>query len=59
MANIRDFELVNDIMCGLSDSVYKLTEEAAVRFYKYGDRSLLEFASKQSGLTPEEILWMW
>lgn len=59
MANIRDFDTVNEIMSNLDDSTYKLTEIAANRFYNYGDTSLLELAAKQSGLTPEEILWMW
>ena len=59
MANTRDFDTVNEIMSNLDDSTYKLTKEAADRFYSIGDKSLLELASKQSGLTPEEILWMW
>lgn len=59
MANTRDFDTVNEIMSNLDDSTYRMTEIAANRFYQYGDTSLLELASKQSGLTSEEILIMW
>ena len=59
MANVRDFDTVNEIMSNLDDSTYNLTKIAADRFYQFGDTSLLELASKQSGLTSEEILWMW
>ena len=61
MANttVRDFDTVNEIMSNLDDSIYKLTEDAANRFYQYGDISLMEIAIKKSGLTGEEILMMW
>ena len=59
MANTRDFDTVNEIMSNLDDSTYRMTEIAANRFYQFGDTSLLELASKQSGLTSEEILMMW
>lgn len=56
---MRDFDTINEIMSNLDNATYKLTEEAANRFYSIGDKSLLILAAKQSGLTPEEILIMW
>lgn len=56
---MRDFEIINDILTNLEESIYKMTEIAADEYYRHGKTDLLEVASKKSGLSIEEILYLW
>ena len=56
---VRDFDIINEILSGLNDADYRLTQNAAETFFSTGDRSLLMEAAKKTGLSAQEILIMW
>ena len=56
---MRDFDTVNEIISSLDDDIYRLTQIGAEEFYSTGNRDTISIAAEKSGLTPEEILWMW
>lgn len=56
---MRDFEIINGILTNLEITIYNMTEKAANEYYKYGKTDLLKVASQKSGLSEEEILYLW
>ena len=55
----RDLDTVNDILSALDPEIYELTRISAEEYYGNGNSALLPVASEKSGLTIEEILWLW
>lgn len=56
---MRDFEIINDILTDLEETIYNMTKIAADEYYKYGKTDLLKVASEKSGLSADEILCLW
>ena len=53
------FDEINEIFSNMPEEDYELTRAAAYEFYKYGNTSLLDIASKRVKLSPEIILNWW
>lgn len=56
---MRDFEIINDILTNLEETIYNMTKIAANEYYRHGKTDLLKVASQKSGLSEEEILCLW